>query len=216
VEQDRNNGSKDSKGGGRLKAVQVTGPDGVPLNTTSAKPLNGATRPSIKKNGVKAGKKNGTKAAEGGKSLPGGTKTTNGKNRRREPPPPPFHHVISEEVKKNIVEDRGIDLVMKTTVDIAVQDSAMNARIKLGQGGYCGLAQADGVVAEGTYECNADGVVTFQWEKGLVHSKREDGGGEWVPHDTSTLISSLSLCDGKSTSRLQFPLTSCRAITVVH
>jgi hypothetical protein len=101
---------------------------------------------------------------------------------------PPFHDVIKPAVKEKI-QSRGLDLNLKSTVDIAVG----GARVKLGQGGYAGYAHADGMIGEGSYDCNEDGLVKFSWKRCLKFT-----GGKWEPEDPSSLPSAVSLQDGKS------------------
>jgi hypothetical protein len=74
------------------------------------------------------------------------------------------------------------------TIDVALGES----RIKLGQGGYAGLAHASGMVGEGTYKCSDKGVVTFSWERCL-----EFIDGKWTPSSASILMPTLSLTAGK-------------------
>lgn len=96
---------------------------------------------------------------------------------------PPFHSVITDEEKEKIAA-KGIDLGQKMTIDVALGD----ARIKLGQGGYAGLAHASGMVGEGTYKCSEKGFVTFEWERCL-----EFIDGKWTPGALNKLIPSVSL-----------------------
>lgn len=100
---------------------------------------------------------------------------------------PPFHDSINEAAKEAIT-GKGIELGQKMTIDVAIGDT----RIKLGQGGYAGLAHSSGMVGEGTYICNENGVVTFDWERCL-----EFIGGSWTSGSTSKLMTSLSLTAGK-------------------
>jgi hypothetical protein len=101
---------------------------------------------------------------------------------------PPFHAVIKPSIKDQI-QLRGLDLNLKSTVDIAVGKS----RFKLGQGGYAGYADADANIGEGTYNCDEDGLVTFNWNRRLKYAD-----GTWVLDDPLSLPSSVSLQDGKS------------------
>lgn len=96
---------------------------------------------------------------------------------------PPFHSVIADEEKAKIAA-KGIDLGQKMTIDLALGD----ARFKLGQGGYAGLAHASGMVGEGTYKCSDKGVVTFEWERCL-----EFKDGKWTPGGLTKLLTTISL-----------------------
>jgi hypothetical protein len=152
---------------GKLKAINVTAPGGKPLEPP----------PRIR---------NRRKPKNGG----GGTKATRSKKKKEPAAPavPPFHDKILSEVKEKIVKQRQIELEKKSTVDIATGD----LRIKLGRGGYCGLAKGpDALVAEGTYDCDENGKITFKWERCLVITD-----GQWKPGKTDGLIASLSLTEG--------------------
>ena len=98
----------------------------------------------------------------------------------------PFHASLQEDVKKKM-QDKGLELGKRTTVDVAVGD----ARIKLGQGGYAGCALASAVVGEGTYTCDDKGTVNFKWERSLEFKDKA-----WKKGNPSTLVASISLADG--------------------
>lgn len=102
---------------------------------------------------------------------------------------PPFHAVITEDEKKKI-SAKGIELGQKMTIDLAFGD----ARVKLGQGGYAGLAHASGMIGEGTYKCDQTGFVTFSWERCL-----EFVDGKWTPGSISKLMPTLSLTNDNVT-----------------
>jgi hypothetical protein len=182
---------------GKLKAINVTGPDGAPIKPP-------AKRERKKRAPREAGATSGESGDEGAVSGGGGGGKTNGRNKKgdgeakkKEKPPmePPFHDIINAESKKKIL-DKGVDLGTKVTVDVALG----NARIKLGQGGYAGIADASGKVGEGSYTCDATGDVKFTWEKCLVHAD-----GKWSIGDISTLPSSFSLANGTSNEREIYP-----------
>lgn len=167
---------------GKLKAVNVTAPGGHAVEppprptkswTVSANATEG-TNPTTK------GKRDGSGARRRSRQQ-GNTKKNIPKL------DPPFHHIIKQEIK-NQIQSRGLDLNLKSTVDISVGE----ARIKLGQGGYAGLAHAKGKVGEGSYVCSDEGLVTFCWERCLSYSS-----GAWTPDEPGNLISSVSLLDGK-------------------
>jgi len=167
-------------------AVNVTAPGGKPL----APPPRGRQRSRRDKPEAKATASTTEVGDEEGEA------TSSSRSRRSKKKDssegaiaePPFHDVILCEVKEAIVKERQIDLYSKNTVDVAVR----SCRIKLGQGRYAGLAVADGTIAEGSYACDADGLITFKWDKSLAFEN-----GEWQPSDTERLIPSLSLIDGK-------------------
>lgn len=186
---------------GKLKAVNVTSPGGAAIKPPSRE----------RKRRPRTDKKEGGKDNESGDESNDGPpaeddadaqkdRKPRGTKGRRRPPrvtkkapeegsapkkerEPPFHDVIVEEEKKKIAA-KGIDLGQKMTIDVALGDS----RIKLGQGGYAGLAHSSGMVGEGTYKCSDKGVVTFVWERCL-----EFKDGKWTPSTTSKLMPTLSL-----------------------
>ena len=157
---------------GKLKAIDVTAPGGGPIKPPKRE----------RKRGPR-GKKGGAAAAEGEEGA------TNGNHAAaKEPVPrePPFHDILTEENKAKVVA-KGVDLGRKMTVDVALDE----ARIKLGQGGYAGLAHARGMVGEGTYVCDEQGQVTFTWERCIQYTD-----GKWVKAETSELLQKFSLADG--------------------
>jgi len=167
---------------GKLKAVNVTAPGGGSL-----KPPPRDRRRRTSRKGKEGGGESGEEAVSGNE---GGAKKSsgraNGKKKEaatKQTREPPFHSVIEEDVKEKITA-KGIDLGMKMTIDVADGD----ARVKLGQGGYAGLALASGVVGEGSYTCDKKGDVTFTWERCLEYKD-----GSWSPGDTDKLMKSISL-----------------------
>jgi len=138
--------------------------------------------------------------APGGGPCSGPRKSRN--NRRREtgeqaprtvkgPPKPrdPFwHEDLSEAVKAALAEK---EIRTSTgTIDVSVDDS----RVKLGTNGYSSMAHADGIIAEGSFTCDADGNASFVWSHCISFSN-----GEWVTfaEKMPSLVSSFSLSDGK-------------------
>jgi len=169
---------------GKLKAIDVTSVGGGPVKPPKRDRKRGPrkqSRPSEEGGAEPAAaatpaKKNGGKTNGGGGDTPAKEKAA------REPP---FHDVITEEAKKQIAA-KGVDLGRKMTIDVALEQ----ARIKLGQGGYAGLAHASGMVGEGTYACDEQGQVTFTWERCLKHAD-----GKWSTADTSELLPGFSLAN---------------------
>lgn len=105
-------------------------------------------------------------------------------------PKDPFWHESLEAGVKSAVEEKGIR-TSTGTIDVSVGDS----RVKLGTNGYSSMAHADGVLAEGSFTCDADGNAAFSWEHCIAIDK---GSGEWVASgDQSMLPSSFCLADGK-------------------
>ena len=178
---------------GKLKAVNVTNPDGSPIVPP---PRERRRRPAKKEGSAENSGEEGGKTDEKKEEKPKKTRPARKPRKGKEadpnkpaPPPkePPFHAALNEDVKKKM-EAKGLELGKRTTVDVAVGD----ARIKLGQGGYAGCAMASAVVGEGTYTCDEKGVVTFKWERSLAYKDKA-----WTPTDTGSLLASLSLADGE-------------------
>ena len=171
---------------GKLKAIDVTAVGGGPVQPP--------------KRDRKRGPRKGKTSGEGGEAAPAPTPapaaastkaTTNGGKGGAAKEKPareaPFHDVIKDDAKAKITA-KGVELGRKMTIDVALDDS----RIKLGQGGYAGLAHASGMVGEGSYVCDADGLVKFTWERCLKYKD-----GKWSKGETSELLQSFSLVNGK-------------------
>lgn len=187
---------------GKLKAINVTAPGGESIKPPKRDRKRG---PRKAKSGTvseesgdemveteepkekEVGAKNGRKK-RGEKKLAAETKVAE-KKPESKPREPPFHDAIDEESKASI-KAKGVDLGRKMTVDVAFGDS----RVKLGQGGYAGLANATGMVGEGTYTCDAKGEVTFTWERCLTFAD-----GKWSSGDSGKLVNSFSLANGTLT-----------------
>jgi hypothetical protein len=97
-----------------------------------------------------------------------------------------FHFIMTAEAKE-MVKQKGIELGTKLTIDLALGD----ARVKLGQGGYCSCCTSSAHVYEGTFTCDENGNVVFTWARALVYS-----GTAWTPADPSSGIPALSLTRG--------------------
>lgn len=167
---------------GKLKAVNVTAPGGGSLKPP---PRDRRRRSGRKGKGSgESGDEAVVSGDEGAKKSGGGR--NGGKKKETKPREPPFHSVIEVDVKEQITA-KGLELGQKMTIDVANGD----ARVKLGQGGYAGMALESGLVAEGTYTCDEKGTVTFTWERCLEYKD-----GEWSPGDTEKLIKTMSLVSG--------------------
>jgi len=193
---------------GKYKAINVTAPGGGSIKPPTRErrrndgrrgdlqddtkedsgeayaPTSGTTEEKGAADGRQQGRNNRRGAArKTGDAVKRTERVDNGGERKEAEPP--FHDKINDDVKEKI-KGHGIELGRKSTVDIAYGD----ARIKLGQGGYAGLALANGVVGEGTYSCDEKGVVSFDWKRALTFSD-----GAWTPSGPEQLIKSLSLGD---------------------
>lgn len=117
----------------------------------------------------------------------------------REPrePQPIWHETLSEDVKQSLTDNH---IRMTTgTIDISYH----NARIKLGTRNYASLANEDGVLVEGSFQCESDGVAVFEWKRALRfttstttgESEHETESGWNVFLDLSSFPSEISLMD---------------------
>jgi hypothetical protein len=173
---------------GKFKAVNVTAPGGGPLKPppkreprVKAEPTETDETGELKENSDENAEKTGRGNRRGGGRGGRGKKSTGEKK-----VDPPFHDIINDEVKQ-MIEEKGIELVKKNTIDVALG----GARIKLGRGGYCGYCSSDAIVAEGTYTCDEQGVVAFDWKLSVEYS-----GDGWIAADASKIMPSLSLVAG--------------------
>jgi len=87
---------------------------------------------------------------------------------------------------KEAFEAKGIRATTGT-IDISLGD----ARVKLGTGGYSSLAHAEGILAEGSFECETDGTATMHWDRCIVF---QDGAWKVVESDPRLALT-LSLLD---------------------
>ena len=160
---------------GRLKAVSVSAPDGAPIKPPPRR-RNRRGKPSSTTNET-----NENPTATSGN----GRKTRKAKPAKEREPY--FYESIIDSAKEQI-EKKGFVLGDKSTLDVSFE----KYRIKLGQGGYAGLASKDAILGEGTYVCDENGAVSFSWQRSLQFSD-----GEWRAHTTESLISSINLATGK-------------------
>jgi len=81
-----------------------------------------------------------------------------------------WHNGLNPEVKEAITAKN--IRIATGTIDISLGKT----RIKLGTGGYSSVANADGIIGEGTFDCLADGQGTITLEKVIAFTD-----GEWKP-----------------------------------
>lgn len=155
--------------GGRIKAENVTGPGGGPCT---------GPRKYRERRPVHGG---GGRGRGRGRGHP---RDTTRKPRVSEPH---WHADLTDNVKAAL-ETKGIRAATGT-IDVSLG----SARVKLGTGGYSSVAHADGILAEGAFECDNDGNAKMTWERCIVFK-----GGAWTTVDTDArLPSTLSLVDDK-------------------
>ena len=166
---------------GKVKAVNVTAPGGGPCSGPRKN-----RRPRDRREGGGRGEGNAAAAAAGG----GGVRNARGPAKPKEPF---WHDVLSEDVK-NELQGKGVRM-STGTIDVSVGD----ARVKLGTRGYSSMAHAEGIIAEGTFECDDSGSAAFTWEHCITF---DAASGEWIEtaDKAAALLSSLSLSDGKPIS----------------
>ena len=181
--------------GEKFKAINVTNADGTAVVPPPRERRRRANKEGSGDEGAADDKQEDKAKTSAGRNQrkPRNSKSNNGKEEKAAAPKEaPFHSALEEDVKK-IMQNKGLELGKRTTVDISVGD----ARIKLGQGGYAGCALASAVVGEGTYACDAKGKVTFKWQKSLEYKDKA-----WKKGDPSKLIASITLSDGMSCCRI--------------
>jgi len=110
-----------------------------------------------------------------------------------------WHDSLSDAVKTSL-KSKSIR-TSTGTIDLSVG----SARIKLGTRGYCSMARADAVLAEGTFTFDSDGLVAFQWTHAIQYSD------SWKPlSDNSDLLTTISLLGGMYSSEyFYFCITLC-------
>ena len=160
---------------GKAKALNVTAPGNQPIELPQRRP------------GEQRSNKNGSF----GNAATSKLKPRRSKKKETPPPELPFHTILNDSVRGKI-KAAGIDLDSKGTVDVAAGD----VRIKLGLGRYAGLAHKDGIIAEGSYDCDQDGVVSLCWARAI---RLQDGA--WESYNPEGLLSLLELTDGKLLSQ---------------
>jgi hypothetical protein len=208
---------------GKFKAVNVTGVGGTPIVPPAREPRK-RRQPRGKKG--EGDEKSGDEGAAPAAAAAGGdenkasnTEKKSGNRRGRgrrsgnkdgannnnaksdddqqpkaEPKPrdPPFHSIFTEDAKKAIA-DKSVELGRKSTVDVALGGS----RIKLGQGGYAAFADAKGIVGEGTYTCDENAKISFDWKRAIEYT-----GGEWKVSDAGKLLKELNLAQGEAVNSI--------------
>lgn len=105
---------------------------------------------------------------------------------KKREPQQSWHEILSDEVKQAL-QDKAIRTTTGT-IDVAVG----NARIKLGSNSYAAMANEDKILAEGSFECDADGHATFEWKRALRFT---DVWNTFI--DLKSLVSEVNLTDGK-------------------
>jgi len=172
---------------GKAKAEHVTAIGGGPCSGPKR-----ARRPR-RARASSAGVAEGGEGEGGGASrMGGGGGSGTGSGFVVREPQPIWHDDLSEDVKLAL-SDKHIP-TSTGTIDVALHDD----RIKLGTRGYASMARADGTLAEGTFESDADGVVTLEWQRAVYFTGYADGSddGSWTLCPTlSNLVTDIRLTD---------------------
>ena len=157
---------------GKVTAVSVTAPGGGPCSGPRKN-----RRPRDRRDG------NGARS--------GGNRITRGPAKPKEP----FWHDVLSSGVKSALQEKGIR-TSTGTLDVSVGD----ARVKLGTRGYSSMAHAGGIIAEGTFTCEADGNANFTWDHCITF---DSASGQWIStaDKAAQLLASLSLSDGMLFSR---------------
>lgn len=105
----------------------------------------------------------------------------------RKEPQPIWHDILTDDVKQALADK---EIRTSTgTIDVAYE----NARIKLGTRNYASLASEDKILAEGSFECDADGTATFEWKRAIQFTD------VWNTYlDLKALVDKINLKDGKN------------------
>jgi protein lin-28 len=191
---------------GKVKAENVTAPGGGPCTGVRSSRRRRPQKPSNNDDGNNESgggehTTNGEEAATATATKEGGEATKRSRGRRNRPnrrngnketnnaekvPQSFWHDTLSEDVKSKLSEK---SIRTSTgTVDISVG----TVRIKLGTRGYASIVSgSDKSIAEGSFECDENGNVSFEWKRAIQYD------GEWKAlDDLSQLLSGVSLVDG--------------------
>ncbi|GKY98120.1 hypothetical protein MPSEU_000769800 [Mayamaea pseudoterrestris] len=162
---------------GKPKALNVTAPGGQPMDLPQRQ---------VRRTRANAKDKEMLNPINGSGNATGKPKARRPKKKKdAAPKETPFHAQLSDEVR-DAIKKKGLDLDSKGTVDVSIGD----ARVKLGLGQYAGLAHKDGIVAEGNYACDQNGLVSITWAKAI---RFQDGS--WQPFGTETLVKTIMLTE---------------------
>jgi len=165
---------------GKIKADNVTGVGGGPC-----------TGPRHPRRRTKRNEGNATDEQPSGEGEEADVDAPPRRNRSRagnasRPSQPVWHDGLTDDVKESL---QSKEIRTSTgTIDIAFG----GARIKLGTRAYSSMADAEGLLVEGKFDCDAAGNVTFEWKRAIQYET--DQG--WCPRaDLIGLIGQVSLMD---------------------
>lgn len=163
---------------GKPKAENVTAPGGGPcFGPRKSRHSSSNRRRRRQPTSTSDGTSGGEGAQNGSSSSP------------KKEPQPIWHDILTEDVKEALTE-KGIR-TSTGTIDVAFG----NARIKMGTRNYASMANADKILAEGSFHCEADGTATFEWLRALQFTD------VWNPFlDLGSLVSEVQLKDESVTA----------------
>lgn len=166
---------------GKIKADDVTGVGGGPC-TGPRHPRRRNKKGDAKDSDDQPSEEGEKEESEGAS----GRNRSRGGKRGSDQPKAVWHDGLTDEVKESL---KSKEIRTSTgTIDIAFG----GARIKLGTRGYSSMADAEGLLVEGSFDCDAGGHVTFEWKRAIQYET--DQG--WCPRaDLIGLIGTISLMD---------------------
>lgn len=167
---------------GKLKADNVTAPGGGPCTGPRRRRRKNGEETTEEEAGDEPQPSTGDESQQRRSKKKQGSKAN--KPARQQPQ---WHDILSDSVKEAL-DKKGIRRTTGT-MDVSVG----NVRIKLGTRSYTSMAHSDGILAEGTFTCDENGVVGLQWERALTFA----ADGTWSSEATEGLLASLDLSSGK-------------------
>mmetsp|Transcript_130647 Transcript_130647/g.194631 ORF Transcript_130647/g.194631 Transcript_130647/m.194631 type:complete len:345 (+) Transcript_130647:56-1090(+) len=182
---ERRNRNRKKKGGAAddengEEAVAETGDEAGGEKTDAGADAN-------EKEGGKGGRKNRRRRKNGKKTEDEGAEGAAAAPKPKPAPKPTWYSELDESVK-TAMEANGIK-VDGGRAFVAIGD----ARVKIGTTGYAAMAHTNGIIAEGTYTCEKDGIVKPTWVKVLKFD------GEWKASDATeqkdVLVGDINLSD---------------------
>jgi len=172
---------------GKIKAENVTGVGGGPC-TGPRHPRRRGRKKDENDEGEEVGEDSEIPQDSGnGSGTEAGPRRGRGRRPKKDDAPKTiWHDGLSDEVKESL---KSKQIRTSTgTIDIALGA----ARIKLGTRAYSSMADAEGLLVEGSFDCDKGGNVSFDWKRAIQF---EVGQG-WLPRaDLIGLIGQVSLMD---------------------
>ena len=171
----------------------MTGPDGAPCPPPEPRERR-QRKKKTNEDGSADDEAGGENSGDGGEGTEKKVKRRRKKTKKPDSKPQPNSWYTDLDVSvQESLESRGIKIDSGRAF-IAIGD----ARFKFGTGGYAAVAHKSGILAEGTYTCDADGKIAVTWERVLKF------GSEWElstsDAEAASLVTEIVLTDGKKIS----------------